>query len=776
MPHVDLNRIYHIRSRERQPVLNSVNVPDAAGAYLRAVRPAQQAQLGIARANAELDNDKWRRRVQGIQTGINAFQDTYNALERARERQEADELRKAQNQTRLYRLGHINDAMGRKYNSVKDEKGMAKIDGPLVAVREMWNAWTDERDGEGGKLRAGMSKRTREAYDEWLAAYRAEDELRADAAQRDAQQKDRAATYRATGATMDADIESLSDLDDLGNWQRKVQDRIDFTIGLHQWARGLAEEGADGKFSAGSITDADAASYSAMRRELWDGYNKKRLAHLANVYAETGDPEILDHLQAWGMSADEYAAQNKVQTDFHPEKHIDEETGEQVNTELRSDAGRQFVRGLRDDAIAKRERRMDVADKERSAAAATSFNAALEAARDALGRDDIGSVNNAWSIIQSAVVQAENDAGSIQDETRRANFLADVRKSMESARAAYGSDLLLRVGLGNLDANQQEVARADTAALYEDAPEGMRLKALDEMDLAIATKQGNAFAREFVAAQNAGEEGRVSEMLQEFKDMPDGKKKDLVGKLLFGGTLRGGTAGIAPPKKFTDKDVAFLLSNGENPAEVLKQIDHAYWDRALNAEGYLGSIALVQERMTFANSVGDKVPEYTKAVTDAMNAWLGVKWDYDKHQTLDANGNPAWISTDGKTYNTNITDRGRRVSWVDSMNLAFGNIYSYPDTLSVSDETLASAFKYGLQYVIRRANGLVEGKKDTAMTPEAVTQELQAEFDEFLTRDEAIANDILRNRIERARMRRMPWSERRIAGARQMAIAERSYH
>ena len=41
MPIVDYNRIYHVQSRERKPVLNPVNVPDAAGAFIRAGVPVR---------------------------------------------------------------------------------------------------------------------------------------------------------------------------------------------------------------------------------------------------------------------------------------------------------------------------------------------------------------------------------------------------------------------------------------------------------------------------------------------------------------------------------------------------------------------------------------------------------------------------------------------------------------------------------------------------------------------------------------------------------------
>lgn len=770
MPQVPLNRLYKIRSTARTPVSASTHIPDAAGAYLRGVLPGQRAALQIAGENAKLAADKARSRVEGIATGLQAFGDTYQAMERARERQKAIDLKKAQNDFQMAWLGARQGILDTPYDRTKTDKdGKTKATGPGTASRE----WLEAYD------KSKIPESVRKEFDEWFAFRSAEINAEADAAHEKLRRVDAQATLATEMATAEQKVGQYLDLDNLAEYGKATEEAI--ATAQNQFLIAIRARDIDGKALRDTangkpdgipvMTDQEQAAYDSIARDMQDKYNVKRLEHLSNVLASIDDPddpriaEITAHLKAWGMTAEEYKAQTDVDTAFPPE----------TETELRDDASRQHVRALLADSTAKNRRRIEGADMERAAAAQTAFNAAVGEARDALAGDDIGSVTNAWSILQAGAAQAEAHAAGIRDETRRANFLAEVRKSVESARAAYGNDLLLRVGLGTLDANQQEVARASTAALYDDAPEGMRLKALDDMDLAIATKQGDSFAREFLAAQSAGNEGRVEKMLQEFRALPDGKKKDLIGKMLFGGTSRGGTAGNAPPKKFTTKDVAYLLSNGENPAEVLKQIDHAYWDRVLNAEGYLESIALVKERMTFAHAVGDKVPEYTKAVTDAMNAWLGFN-SYGHTPELDSDGNPVWVATTGKTYNTTIKNDGTRATGLEYLPQRHGGTGTLPKTITVSDETLASAFKYGLQYVIRRANGLVEGKKDSAMTPEAVMQELQAEFDEFLLGDEAIANDILRNRIERARMRRMPWNERRIAGARQAAIAERSYH
>ena len=98
MSAVDLNRIYHVQSREREPVLNGAlrfHQPDAAGAFLAAGRPALQAQMGIARDRARerqgLEADRWRAIGQLARVGADVANAYAGALARKR-RDEDDAL------------------------------------------------------------------------------------------------------------------------------------------------------------------------------------------------------------------------------------------------------------------------------------------------------------------------------------------------------------------------------------------------------------------------------------------------------------------------------------------------------------------------------------------------------------------------------------------------------------------------------------------------------------------------------------------------------------
>ncbi|MBR3583577.1 MAG: hypothetical protein IKO01_09095 [Kiritimatiellae bacterium] len=95
MPAVNLNRIYMLRARERRPILNGVNVPDAAGAYQRATMPAIRARLAISENDARIKQDDIHRKYQGIATGIRAFGNALDTTSRYMEQRER-EMERAQ--------------------------------------------------------------------------------------------------------------------------------------------------------------------------------------------------------------------------------------------------------------------------------------------------------------------------------------------------------------------------------------------------------------------------------------------------------------------------------------------------------------------------------------------------------------------------------------------------------------------------------------------------------------------------------------------------------
>ena len=154
MPIVDYNRIYHVQSRERKPVLNPVNVPDAAGAFIRAGVPAAGAALPGLRARLNDANARYRERVgrdrdrfRAIGDLIGVGKDVALAYAGAVERRDEADLNALQAAWQDHMNQGAEDAWRRPYK--RGGENGAKPDGPLVAIREL-DAAFDESDAMNG--------------------------------------------------------------------------------------------------------------------------------------------------------------------------------------------------------------------------------------------------------------------------------------------------------------------------------------------------------------------------------------------------------------------------------------------------------------------------------------------------------------------------------------------------------------------------------------------------------------------------------------------------
>ena len=381
MPNVPLNRLYKVRSTARTPVPVSTHIPDAAGAYLRGVLPGQRAAIQIAGENARIENGRLARRGQRFSDGIQAIASGIGIWQRAMERQSADAIRKAQNAARKLYLEGENAAMATPYNVTGDD-GKREIDGPLPAMRRLG-------DGVSGLMEVqALGKRDRDAFEEWFGTFRAEKEQRADLRQRALQQEDRQRTILDSASLLDGEIAKLQDLGEYADWGQKVKERIDLAIHVWKLGHGIEEvDGEGGYRTLKSMTDGQQAAFAGFEREQYDKYNLQRLRYLAGVLGAIDDPndpqvaEISAHLNAWGMTPEEYAAQNKVETDFHPDNE----------TRFLDDRARQEARALLADATAKHKAAIRTHDavltSDLSESLAGAFSEADPAARAAALQD-----------------------------------------------------------------------------------------------------------------------------------------------------------------------------------------------------------------------------------------------------------------------------------------------------------------------------------------------------------------------------------------------------
>lgn len=325
MPTIDLNRLYKVRSRERQPVLHGVNVPDAAGAYLRAVRPAQQAQLGISRQNAELDADKWRRRAQGVQAAIRTFSDTYDAVSRARERQAINDerIKTAAEREKNARITkaladaqqHFNRELPTAFQRQYIPGGGDKpVDGPLVGVEQVI------ADYFSSELFTGLGDDIKEEVRARVGQQTASEIGRATALQSKLQQEDREANVKRLILEKEARV--ANHFDDLPTWTSSVQELANEVENQLRENSGMYD--GEGNLRPGTDVAGLEDRIRLAREAVYRKQNGNRMDWLCSILGQDldADGEAEKELRAWTMDARQYAGQEDneggIQTDWHP--------------------------------------------------------------------------------------------------------------------------------------------------------------------------------------------------------------------------------------------------------------------------------------------------------------------------------------------------------------------------------------------------------------------------------------------------------------------------
>lgn len=288
MPIVDYNRIYHVQSRERRPVLNPVNVPDAAGAFIRAGVPAAGASLPGLRARLDDANARYRERAgrdrdrfRAIGDLIGVGKDVALAYAGAVERRDEADLNALQAAWQDHMNQGAEEAWRRPYR--RGGENGAKPDGPLVAIREL-DAAFDESDAMGGARPA-----VKQRFAEWRRRasqgyYTKGQRLQADA-QDNFQQNALVAKWQASNDK----IKTLYGLEDQDLWEAEVQNAIEGRI-------------EDGRFQMGRKGLSFTAEQEAgLRDNLRQEYEVERANYWCAVAASSTEPTGGD--EELGMAA-----------------------------------------------------------------------------------------------------------------------------------------------------------------------------------------------------------------------------------------------------------------------------------------------------------------------------------------------------------------------------------------------------------------------------------------------------------------------------------------
>lgn len=371
MPAVNLNRIYMLRARERRPILNGVNVPDAAGAYQRATMPALRARLAISENEARLKQDDIHRKYQGIATGIRALQgtingiaDIQNAMERARDRQRATALRDLFNDCERNMLEARKKFAEAERARFANPDGTYTTQGPLVEAIDSLKAWRESKND----AYAALDDEGKKQFDARFEMKRLEIEAEAAEKQAEQQQKQAAQSIKDDADIQEQKIHTLFDPENAGKFAGVLPEYMQAKEFAFKFARRQIDAaGAELR----PETDEDRAAWDVEQRRICDAVQLERLQHLANRYIETGDSTCLNELKAWGGE--------KVEGEcVLPPDDV---------TALQDDAKRQKVREMASDAqekwTAREERRMAEEDKAAMEGAKIGVLDALKAAGDA---------------------------------------------------------------------------------------------------------------------------------------------------------------------------------------------------------------------------------------------------------------------------------------------------------------------------------------------------------------------------------------------------------
>lgn len=662
MPIVDYNRIYKMRSQERRPALNPVNVPDAAGARMRAGAPALDAALGIARDRARerglRDRDKWAAIGNLVGVGAKAGAAYAAALER---RDEAD-----LSAMRAAWTNHMNagaeEAWRRKYSRAGNG---VEADGPLRAIIDL-----DRSFDETGYF-TGAREGVRERFQAWRAGARQTYVAKGERLQEEAGAAFRQQAYVADCAAREDGVARLFDPKDDEEYNRAAEATADFEVGTAFKERGLGDftgEGGAFRFRDDVPPDApERAEFARLCKEKWRQFDLRRVKHWCALVASDdsaeGKPDLVERIRE-EIAADKW---------YTPEER---------------DGMRQLL------------------------SAAEKSHERLVAARQ----------------------DGESDA-------------------------AY--DIVRQIQYGSMPDADLVTLRTEILAHASALPPGRQDKLVSDADEAIGTRQAINWLDRF----NEPDANREA-MLSELASMPQGVKKDILMKQLYGGSS-GRDAGDGPRSRWTPTNARNRLDVGDPPAVVIEKAQRAVADGAMSHADYRAVQDACNARIRFDKATGAKGGEYMAqivgAVKDAFDVEVSDLFVTDPDTGMprcDKDGN-LFPSADYDPSETRSTSIGRERRRLKSLPFFESDVV---DGLEVSESALLDVVRLGMEIVTQRLTGF-DGKggkgSGAPFTPETARAELVEAFRSVASEQgaalssEALAIAVLRRR-RRAEERMTP--------------------
>lgn len=367
MPIVDYNRIYGVRSRERQPVLYSPHmIPDAAGATMRAGAPGLSARLADADARARERQGSLRAQYAAIGNLIRVGGQVGETVARAVERRDEADFNALAAAWQNHMNAGARDAFQRRY--ARGGEGGEGADGPSRAIRDL-DAAFDTSDAFKN-ARDGVKKR----FGEWRTQHRQPYFDKADDRQADLADAWQKQVLEDRFAAADAGIKQLYEIGDNDKWGMAVGDAVEAKIALARWA-----------YEKDGLTLSEDRQ-NKIENELLQGYFQDRASFQLARVAAADTP----------AGASEY--ENEVVS--------------LINSGVLDDPTRQTVEGLLSRARESRERNVERLDTE-------TQKRLVEAAADLVGKTEAANPNEVFKFADDATAAAMQ----IRDESKRATAL-----------------------------------------------------------------------------------------------------------------------------------------------------------------------------------------------------------------------------------------------------------------------------------------------------------------------------------------------------------------
>lgn len=228
MPIVDYNRIYKVRSRERQPVIYSPNmVPDRAGATIRAGMHALNARLADAESRAREKQGNLRAQFAAIGNLIGVGAKVGDAYARAVERRDQADFDALAAAWQTHMNNGAEQAYRRPY--VRGGENGEGADGPMRAIEELDSSF-DQSDA---------FQNARDGVKERFAAWRAKSRIpyANKAAQRQSDLNDlyQKNALEARFASADGKIATFYGIGEHGSFNDAVEEKVDAAVARTAW-------------------------------------------------------------------------------------------------------------------------------------------------------------------------------------------------------------------------------------------------------------------------------------------------------------------------------------------------------------------------------------------------------------------------------------------------------------------------------------------------------------------------------------------------------------